>query len=335
MAPKTPKTPQSAGRILTRAEWKTCVSCTATFPTRDSLKHEAVCSAIAAGELTLPEINHGFILHRKLHGIIEESGCKECLQLAGKVQATHVLLVSPSAMQLCGMEIGSHVLAESGSINSKQSTFIAWPCSHIQPAAFVANSEGILMMLYQIIYSLSINVYFIFQVLKVLDMDKQKGLRISAVRGERQPAGHLRIQLNRKAESDIDGSLNLKQLEEAFLHQFDEHPVRPGITLVLKYFGKKWAVRVQSCDGSDETNLSSAMAALSVLNSTSDPPQPYFLVLSSTRVQLVAGAARSGQPSVVPIGLDDFGGARDVVDEVKRICSAVFQQQPDMALSML
>lgn len=144
MAPKTPKTPQSAGRVQTRAEWKNCVSCLATFVARDSLKHEVVCSALATGELPLAEINHGFILDRKLNAVFEENGCKDCLQLAAKVQASHVMLISPSAMQLCGIEIGSHILAETCAPSNIMSTFIAWPCSHIPPSSFVINSEGML-----------------------------------------------------------------------------------------------------------------------------------------------------------------------------------------------
>ena len=141
MAPKTPRTPQNAARLQIRAEWKTCAVCSASFAARDALKHEALCSVVASKELvSANDINHGLVLEKKLYSILEENGCRECLQIAVKVQASHIILISPSAMQLCGVSIGAYVLVESDAVSS---TFIAWPCSHIPPASFVIDSSGI------------------------------------------------------------------------------------------------------------------------------------------------------------------------------------------------
>lgn len=154
-------------------------------------------------------------------------------------------------------------------------------------------------------------------------MGHQKGLKLSAIQDEKKPAGNLQLRLCNK---EPDGSLNLKQLEEAFLHQFDGHTVRPGVMLVIKHFGKKWAVRIQRCnDSPDNNDLSSAMSALKMMeDDDGGTHQSYWSVLSSTRINFI-GTERT-EPSFVPVGLDDFGGSHDVVDEVKRICSAIFQE---------
>ena len=140
MAPKTPRTPQTPSKILAKVEWKECASCAATFVLRDSLRHEAVCSAIAGHDFSVTDVNHGFVLNKRLCGVLEEKACKDCLQHVHKLQKIHVVLISPSAMQLCGIVIGSHV--EVATFDSKSSTFIAWPCSHISPAAFYIDPDG-------------------------------------------------------------------------------------------------------------------------------------------------------------------------------------------------
>lgn len=141
MAPKTPRTPQTpSSKVTARVDWKQCASCASTFVLRDSLRHEAVCSIIASQELLLADINHGFVIDKRLCGVLEEKACKDCLQHVQKLQKCHVVLVSPSAMQLCGVEIGSHV--EVKSFNKKSSIFVAWPCYHIAPSAIFIEPEG-------------------------------------------------------------------------------------------------------------------------------------------------------------------------------------------------
>lgn len=127
----------------------------------------------------------------------------------------------------------------------------------------------------------------------------------------------------------------MKQLEETFLLQFDRHIVRPGISLVIKHLGKKWSVHVKEGCSTSATGmvdeLSSAMGALS----TEDTVCTYFLILSSTRI--VFTMAEQELPSSSPVSvsvLSDFGGARDVVDAIKRMCSVVFQR-PTGASGML
>lgn len=152
MAPKTPKTPQNTARLQARAEWKTCSTCSACFVARDALKHEALCSVVAGGgELSTVEINHGLVLRGKLYGLLsdDQSGCRDCLQLAAKVQASHVILISPSAMQLCEIQIGSYIFAETDMDGNCSSTFLAWPCSHISPSSISINPESMFLTLYE------------------------------------------------------------------------------------------------------------------------------------------------------------------------------------------
>ena len=141
--PRTPKTPQSPSRIIARVDWKICGSCNATFTVKDSLRHEAVCPAIASRDFNVRDMNHGFILDTKIHAVIcEEPNCTDYSQYAVKVQKSHVALLSPSAMQLCGIQIGSHILFEACDSASTISTFLAWPCSHIFSSEVFVDAEG-------------------------------------------------------------------------------------------------------------------------------------------------------------------------------------------------
>lgn len=144
MAPKTPRTPQTPSKFGTKVEWKSCASCASTFVLRDSLRHEAVCSVIASQDFTDADVNHGFVFNKRLCGVIEDKACKECLQHVHMLQKSHVALVSPSAMQLCGIVIGSHIEVET--FDSKSSTFVAWPCCHIPPSSIFIDPESILFV---------------------------------------------------------------------------------------------------------------------------------------------------------------------------------------------
>lgn len=140
MAPKTPRTPQTPSKFGTKVEWKSCASCACTFVLRDSLRHEAVCSVLASQDFSDADVNHGFVFNKRLCAVLEDKTCKECLQNVHKLQKSHVALVSPSAMQLCGIVIGSHVEVET--FDSKSSIFVAWPCCHIPPSSIFIDPES-------------------------------------------------------------------------------------------------------------------------------------------------------------------------------------------------
>ena len=141
--PRTPRTPQSPSKIIVRVDWKVCGSCNATFTVKDSLRHEAVCPVIASKEFNVKDMNHGFILDKKIHGqISEEPNCIDYSHYAVKVQKSHVALISPSAMQLCGIQIGTHILFEACDSTNTTSTFLAWPCSHIYSSDVFVDPEG-------------------------------------------------------------------------------------------------------------------------------------------------------------------------------------------------
>lgn len=141
MAPKTPRTPQTpSSKFNPKVEWKQCASCGSTFVLRDSLRHEAVCSVIANRNFSETDINHGFVLNKCLCGVLEDKGCKDCLHHVQKLHKSHIVLVSPSAMQLCGIVIGSVVEIET--FDLKSSTFVAWPCCHIPPSAIYVDPES-------------------------------------------------------------------------------------------------------------------------------------------------------------------------------------------------
>lgn len=148
MAPKTPRTPQTPSKTTARVEWKQCSSCKSTYVLRDSLRHEAVCSVIAANDFSIADVNHGFISNKVFYPVFDDNGCKECFQLAVKLQRSQLMLVPPSAMQLAGIQIGSHVLVETH--HSKLSIFMAWPCSHISPSSVHIDSDGKLSPIYLI-----------------------------------------------------------------------------------------------------------------------------------------------------------------------------------------
>lgn len=145
MAPKTPRTPQTpSSRTTTKVEWKQCSTCKATFALRDSLRHEAVCSVIATQDFSIADVNHGFVLNKAFYAVFDDNGCKDCLQLAVKLQRPQMMLIPPSIMQLTGIQIGSHVLVETQ--DCKLSTFTAWPCSHISPSSMYTDPDGKLLL---------------------------------------------------------------------------------------------------------------------------------------------------------------------------------------------
>lgn len=171
----------------------------------------------------------------------------------------------------------------------------------------------------------------IFSVLKVIKMDAPKGLRISSIPDtERKPTPFLRLELVTEPTSMESNStpFEIKKLEEAFLHQFDGHVIRPGVSLVLKHLGRKWAVRVvDSSDGMATDNLSLAMKALTV---DAEPTPYYYSILSSTRISFIEAYSKSASAQASSkLGLTDFGGGHDVLNEIKRMCSSIFQQASD------
>lgn len=269
------------------------MSCTATFVLRDSLRHEVVCSAIASHDFTDADVNHGFVCNKRLCGVLEDKACKECLQHVHKLQKSHVVLISPSAMQLCGIVIGSHVEVET--FESKSSTFVAWPCCHIPPSSVFIDPE----------------------ILRLLSMDQQKNLYIFSPGEEKYIAARVHLKIALRDSPPFETSL----LENVFLHQFDNHLVRKGNRLVLKHMGKKWLITVIRLDSAkSDDDLSAGMSSLSMDTVHS---RVYSLILSNTQICFDAPNEVSSEPSYVE--LTDFGGGHEVVEELKKLCTSVFQ----------
>jgi hypothetical protein len=151
-------------------------------------------------------------------------------------------------------------------------------------------------------------------------MDQQKNLYVSTPSENKHIAAkvHLKIALR------DNPPLEITQLENVFLHQFDSHLLRKGNRFALKHLGKKWLITVERVirSDSDRSNddLSAGMSSLTVDVIQS---RDYSLVLSNTNICFDAPNEVSSDPSFVE--LSDFGGAHDVVEEIKKLCTSVFQ----------
>lgn len=151
-------------------------------------------------------------------------------------------------------------------------------------------------------------------------MDQQKNLYLSAIDEGKNIATslHLKIALNETVLCETS------LMEKNFLHQFNGHVVRKGTPLVLKLFGRKWQVIVKKITESDSVNgeLSTEMKSLSL---NTDVPHVYSLILSTTKIYWVQpNEISSGL--VDPVGLSDFGGSHEVVEEITKLCTNVFSE---------
>jgi len=160
-------------------------------------------------------------------------------------------------------------------------------------------------------------------VLRLLSLEKLKHVKITAINEKKRVASRITLKMT---SSDTVGS-NIRQLEGAFLYQFDGHVVSKGVHLVLKYLGKKREVIVESVDAEDDSQLdqlSSDMSSLTV----DDKSRAYYLILPSTKVSFNVPSLNeaSDSPSV---DLNDFGGSHEVVEETKKLCSNIFFQPPN------
>ena len=139
MPPRTPKTPsKTPSKVSQIVEWKTCTQCQSTFHPKD--RHETTCPSVVSHEFSSAE--HGLIYEKQLYATVQESACKECPQFLMKIDKTHIVLVSPSAMQLCQVQIGSHVLVETCESPPMAWVFVAWPCLHLHPTSIYIENEG-------------------------------------------------------------------------------------------------------------------------------------------------------------------------------------------------
>lgn len=329
MPPKTPRTPQTpSSRLNLKVEWKLCASCGSTFVLRDSLRHEAVCSVIANRNFSGNDINHGFILEKRLCAVLEDKGCKDCLQHVQKLNKCHIALVSPSAMQLCGIVIGSHIEIES--FDSKSSTFIAWPCSHLPPSSIYIDLESNAKF---VSCARNIHLNFSYQVLRVLSMDTQKNLNVKALDEKKNVATSLKLKSLFNSDITVDAS----QLEQLFLHSFDSHVVKKGTLLILRYLGKKWKLAVEDIVRTDnlkpDERLEAEMGSMTIADDQSPKLDDYFLVLSNTRIYLDTDKdAASVEQS---IGLSAFGGGHEVVLEITKLCQGIFAPTSTTAKGMV
>lgn len=151
-------------------------------------------------------------------------------------------------------------------------------------------------------------------------MDQQKNLNLSALDEEKNIATSVHLSL---ASNDTI-SCESSQLEKMFLHQFDGHVVRKGTHLVLKYLGKKWQVLVKKITHDvDETDdkLSTEMESLTIDTKTTE--HTYLFILSTTKICFDSSNKVPRDPS--SLGLSDFGGGHEVVQEITKLCSSVLE----------
>lgn len=141
MAPRTPKTPKTPSKVGSQSEWKYCSSCDSTFSSKDSPKHETSCSHISCKQFSHEFVQHGFVLDKELHAVIQETSEKEP-EFKFKIERSNLVLMSVAAMQLCGIEIGSCVVAEVCGSPGLAAIFTAWPSKTIHPASVSINNEG-------------------------------------------------------------------------------------------------------------------------------------------------------------------------------------------------
>lgn len=151
-------------------------------------------------------------------------------------------------------------------------------------------------------------------------MDQQKNLNLSALDEEKNIATSVHLSL----ESNDTIQCEPSQLEKIFLHQFNGHAVREGTHLVLKHLGKKWQVVVKRITGgADETDdkLSTEMRSLTIDSRITE--RTYLLILSTTKICFDSSNEVSCDAS--SLELSDFGGGHDVVQEITKLCSSVFE----------
>lgn len=161
------------------------------------------------------------------------------------------------------------------------------------------------------------NASIFSQVLRLLSMDQQKNLYIFSPGEEKYIAARVHLKIALRDSPPFETSL----LENVFLHQFDNHLVRKGNRLVLKHMGKKWLITVIRLDSAkSDDDLSAGMSSLSMDTVHS---RVYSLILSNTQICFDAPNEVSSEPSYVE--LTDFGGGHEVVEELKKLCTSVFQ----------
>ena len=322
MAPKTPITPKTVpSRVLTVVEWKQCSSCQSTYHARDS--HGSVCATIGSGQ-PFSVKNHGFVLDKQLYGKITDE-CTECPSFQMKIEKTNLVFLSPAVMQLCGIQIGAPVSVNSLGIKSSGSILNAWPCPHLQPTSIFVHNDGKYNYRNKILFKLIFYLLFssFISVLKILFTDSN-ALRILPVTQKCTVAEEVVLKINAEKVSFAP-----EQLAAAFMTQYEGHTICKGTQLLLKFFGQKWAVTVQFIGttstplGGDTDHITEALESLTV----EDTPvtSVYALLLPTTRIHFSNLNGKSPESKVsAKVSLDDFGGSRDIIEEIMKMCTAVF-----------
>ena len=73
----------------------------------------------------------------------QDGQCKECHQFQSKMELLNLVRLAPATMQLCGIQIGAHVLVESP---NAAYVFKAWPCLHLHPPSVSIHSSGTFLL---------------------------------------------------------------------------------------------------------------------------------------------------------------------------------------------
>ncbi|KAL3881045.1 hypothetical protein ACJMK2_033245 [Sinanodonta woodiana] len=110
-----------------RPEWNECLICKRIIHGKDLLQHKELCSNIST-------TTHGFVLNNVLHGVV--SPVKDIDKIpVPKAIKEEVILLNPSAMQLCRITIGRACVVGGRTVQ------IAWPSQSISPTGVGLQEE--------------------------------------------------------------------------------------------------------------------------------------------------------------------------------------------------
>ncbi|KAK3611412.1 hypothetical protein CHS0354_034859 [Potamilus streckersoni] len=110
-----------------RPEWNECIICKRIIHGKDLLQHKEVCSGISTPR-------HGFILNNVLHGVV--SPVKDLDKIpVPKALKEEVILLNPSAMQLCQLYTGRECVVGGRTVQ------IAWPSQSVSPTGVGLQEE--------------------------------------------------------------------------------------------------------------------------------------------------------------------------------------------------
>lgn len=156
-------------------------------------------------------------------------------------------------------------------------------------------------------------------------MERQKNLNLKAIEEKKNIASSVNLKISSNHEIPFD----LHQLEKLFLQDFDSHAVKKGTQLVLKYLGKKWKIIIEDVCRNYSTEpddyLTAEMGSLKIDHDCqSSQSDTYLLILSNTKVTFNT-PNKDGASVLTSVGLSDFGGSHEVVQEITKLCQSVFK----------